>query len=954
MRLGTLSVSAFRSIASEVKINFTSPLTLVFAANGTGKTTLCDAVEWLLTGEIVRLGASRDADFAALRCKFAVPTDAMHVTGSLVTPSGKSLLTRTEKEWLIADEGAEKKRATANQVLRLLSPSSLVTSDAHHTQETKIRRDWIRGLRLFTEHTRSMLVDADEVNIQARERMLSDLLGVGELTARAEKLSKFADHLNSGAQTEKGLAALKKELATRERLWEQLIVELEDKTPDIVAPPHVWAKQELVAAARLCSEELEGAELADLFSETKALIENKRYNLSERRSCLDRLQHYWSEIPALKDSIGKAQVMQAVCADDLDAINDEILEIGQTNLRTLSQISHNKSRVQAFIREQTALFAVAKEVESRLHQAHPEPTLLSLDDLFETVEGWTEERIAQSSIGIVQLKEGLSVARDHLRALAMLKKTLKESEVALPSKAEVERLEWSVLVAHKDLSAKKGQHESVSGPLEALRLATRVFVESVDAGEECPICGHIWKSKEKLRAAISESLEKSPESLLALEQEIVYLEKQAKVAEADLESAKNCRARHTEQNEKLSQIRERLHLQYSLNRRYINELRTMPGFLSLLSRARAGTADVPFPQRIEQEAALMVGICKLRSILHNDAFRLDASKFRDLHLLQIGDALDAEKKVLEAAVWHDQQLLEQNRLWLIKLEAKRTETVAALDAHRATLQQKQPLWLELKESWHKIAGDSDPSDEGLDEVVFAIRTEEEQLSEAEGHLNTAQLVLDADTQRREAENLAKEIKELKEQTDRIGRLRESALKAACLLESKAKSYCYDQTTELFDVAYPMFSRVHSNEMFEAIHPGSQEDPFNWIADSLGHTFSPSTDFSMGQRQDLALSIFLSRARSLGGTFLLDEPVIHLDDLNRIALLDMFRVLVTESGSRCNFVVTTANRSLVRHLEEKFASVSPVNGAAPLSIYELDGSPKFGVKVKSSHAVGLGF
>ena len=49
-----MRVEAFRGIAEAAEFNFTSPLTLVFAANGTGKTTMCEAAEWLLTGQVER------------------------------------------------------------------------------------------------------------------------------------------------------------------------------------------------------------------------------------------------------------------------------------------------------------------------------------------------------------------------------------------------------------------------------------------------------------------------------------------------------------------------------------------------------------------------------------------------------------------------------------------------------------------------------------------------------------------------------------------------------------------------------------------------------------------------------------------------------------------------------------------------------------------------------------
>jgi energy-coupling factor transporter ATP-binding protein EcfA2 len=109
---------------------------------------------------------------------------------------------------------------------------------------------------------------------------------------------------------------------------------------------------------------------------------------------------------------------------------------------------------------------------------------------------------------------------------------------------------------------------------------------------------------------------------------------------------------------------------------------------------------------------------------------------------------------------------------------------------------------------------------------------------------------------------------------------------------------------------------------------------------------------MGQRQDLALAIFLARARGVNGTFFLDEPVLHLDDLNRVALMDTFRMLVLESEPLCNFVMTTARRDFVRHMAEKFANVPPVHGMPPLRIYELDGSPRVGVRVAKEWCAGV--
>jgi ABC-type transport system involved in cytochrome bd biosynthesis fused ATPase/permease subunit len=89
--------------------------------------------------------------------------------------------------------------------------------------------------------------------------------------------------------------------------------------------------------------------------------------------------------------------------------------------------------------------------------------------------------------------------------------------------------------------------------------------------------------------------------------------------------------------------------------------------------------------------------------------------------------------------------------------------------------------------------------------------------------------------------------------------------------------------------------------------GSREF-LHWAANAGSATLDPGKDFSQGQLQDLALALFLARARGLGGTFFLDEPVAHLDDMNRVGLLDVLRAV---ASTRLNLVITTASRSLAR-------------------------------------------
>lgn len=235
-------------------------------------------------------------------------------------------------------------------------------------------------------------------------------------------------------------------------------------------------------------------------------------------------------------------------------------------------------------------------------------------------------------------------------------------------------------------------------------------------------------------------------------------------------------------------------------------------------------------------------------------------------------------------------------------------------------------------------------------ALFSILDEKERTPSRESRFRSA---LERLFRNRELHALEERVATIEEKAAKIAWKREQALDGARLFREKANGYCAEQLDLLFDVAFPMFFRAQANEVFDSLQRGPLKNPFDWVARSSSHAFTPSPHFSMGQRQDLALALFLARARGVKGTFFLDEPVIHLDDLNRVALMDTFRMLVLESGPLSNFIMTTARRDFVRHMAEKFANVPPVHGMPPLRIYELDGTPRDGVRAAKEWCAGVG-
>ncbi|MEI8640956.1 ATP-binding protein [Pseudoalteromonas sp. Hal099] len=71
----SVTIRNFRGIPRELTIPLDAPLTVIHAANGTGKSTVCYALEWLLTGKVedlanirfrLPMGAGRNLSFSNL------------------------------------------------------------------------------------------------------------------------------------------------------------------------------------------------------------------------------------------------------------------------------------------------------------------------------------------------------------------------------------------------------------------------------------------------------------------------------------------------------------------------------------------------------------------------------------------------------------------------------------------------------------------------------------------------------------------------------------------------------------------------------------------------------------------------------------------------------------------------------------------------------------------------
>lgn len=211
MRLDFIEVSGFRGFRDLVRINLGRGFTVITGRNGVGKSTLCDAVEFAITGSIDKYAVEKAAkeslsDYLWWRGE-GVP-NAHYVTASFVDDSGNPFtITRTRERG--SDRSPEEIHAALcrgpapDDALRQLTRTSI------------IRDEWIAALSLdLTETERFDLVrsalgalEGSETGSRAKEVVTAaEAAHTRDEAAYEAARSRLADRLTQQSETQAALS----------------------------------------------------------------------------------------------------------------------------------------------------------------------------------------------------------------------------------------------------------------------------------------------------------------------------------------------------------------------------------------------------------------------------------------------------------------------------------------------------------------------------------------------------------------------------------------------------------------------------------------------------------------------------------------------------------------------------------------------------------------------------
>jgi DNA repair exonuclease SbcCD ATPase subunit len=940
-----MRIDAFRGLRDPITFDLSSPITLIYAPNGAGKTTLCEAAEWLLTGRVERLRDGKDFDQTVLKSKF-IDDDRNPMVDARIIVAGKtSQLVRSavgsNQETKITELGGVGHTIRPHDLLSILAPAA-AAQEAHHLTAIKLRQQWLHGTRFLSAEALAALVDSDDETIERRTQIFADLLGIRHLLDAEKLCERFINDLGG---RERSLAReVEGQAAKIASLTAMLSEQTHHGSPTTSAAAEVETA-ETKLRFKLDERDEEPSALANRIEAVNVAHARRQHVLSARISAIEAVAAEWNTREDIERDLTELTAREAQLALHLAEIEND----GRVAARAVTEATNRQERDS----EHARVLTTTKETIDRLivtltgalaclpnDAAPPQGVRFGELSRFFPEAGWTaealEQRQADLHAALESQRDGAAEARrlDLLKAeLEPLARQLLSEDAFAELRAEAARLGAAAVAARQFL-------EATSDPIARLQAAARDLLEHshVTGTDQCPLCSHRWGSHEQLHQAIAATLGAVPELTQLAHAAATSAGEAALLAKVRLDEA-------TQRSADVARLRRDVqNLESTITSRR-NELDRLggsaadpPGSLAMVhKRLATATALSMLLRERERVAHLLSGAS---APILSDETPVEAM------LDQFGGAIAAREQVVQFQLATTAKELEARVAVRDQLRSEHAVTQQGLHDCRQDLTRLRPELARLQALWERAAPGLPWSNDALVETRRETSTEMRLLAEVAAHAAAAQAAWSVELRRVRLEELNEAIRP---QQSRLQHLRDrvdAARRAKATFHDTYNKVSRQQIEDMSRVVNPLFARMHANRVFDKIRLGQVSDPLRWLADAGTQELDPGKDFSQGQRQDLALALFLARARSLGGTFFLDEPVTHLDDLNRVGLLDIFRATVMQSSSVVNLVITTASKAFARHMIEKFSRVdeveTPEGKTSPLRVIELDGNGRTGV------------
>lgn len=937
-KINTLTVEAFRSIGKSLTFDLQSPLTLIYAPNGTGKTTVCEAAEWMLTGQIERLSSPTGFDLSILTSKFLSPNQPPEVKASFSLSGGVGYLSRKAtglQETLKVGKSSSSSTEMAHKDwLGLLSSGFEADFSGVSASEQTIRR-WVRGSRFLTVDDLASIMDADESNSEKRVQVLSDLLGVRHLFDAGKTFDVYLGHLNEE------LIRLHAELKTLKAERNSL----KDLEKNLVENPVIyWAgfdRQIGVIEEKIYGRITQSTNSSSRIEELGSTISGQDQENSNKLAIAKKIDRYLigrtSEFHAAQD----LRIKQDRLSTKINDSHAYIAKREDHMAGLLSEITFCDERLKLFPGMRSVAESTIKDFAAAFEK-HSEPLKLSKSFGLKKLRNLLSKKSISADVDndSSHLKILNIVSREIPGIKEEIKKLNSERKkiIAKLSDTEEESYKSNLKACEAVLHIQTIELKAIEQPLLTLQSNVRDFLSTQHHhhASDCPVCGHEHGSPDKLLSAMDSVMATLPALIESKRESCQRISAERDYWKGKLELLDNLR----------------LKLQ-ALDLDLVKANNHEKSLISALSLYGISSRDPRIS--MDREIAREVLATKFFE-LHSSITALEQAfpdlwKISSLSVEELSTTTklsDYQRKQEELAKSLRNAVVQEKH----HVNSLRSQIeVDSFNLHELKIKLARATrnLNDIDELWKSLAGEVAWSHDNFKETHTRLLSKERELALLRRSLDQLGRQFSSSEALHRRDGIDEKIFEL---TQKL-----SATESRYKLTSHAKNdfkleynrITKDRLENLASNVTPLFMRMHSNRVYDSIDFKDRDHGGLLKVTSAGDVFSTYTDFSQGQRQDLALAIFLARARAVGGTFFLDEPVMHLDDLNRVALLDILRAFALENGKTINLVVTTSSKALARHMIQKFSSVGefelPDGMVSPLTVYALEGNALTGVVSK---------
>jgi DNA repair exonuclease SbcCD ATPase subunit len=512
MLLDQLRSRAIRGIGPELQLNLSARVTLIHAPNGTAKTSLCDAVEWLFTGEIARLHDALSKSegkgvpnvcwpklvpFA--ECELRIGSEHLRARREGVAEPNRVQLTK----------GTNWQETSLDELLSRLTPGALPAS-ANVLQRLKSRRSWFRAVRFLEAHALDLLLDSSVEGNEVRDLVFCDLFGIGELERAKRDLGKIVKELQSKTALTRDIRAAKAEIKRME-------AEIQAATVRASTPIIESFRTQLAMAAQHFGLSVEPAPAS---RHTQLATVQNAYALAVERLASQHVAFAAVDASANRyTALGAELAVLAKRQQDITAERAQAQRTLEPLVVAQQRADSDAAKAESLVQSLAAfpLDSVEAKLQRALHQWRSSggdaDVPMDLNAAESTLAARREDR-SRSQVqlaALAQCETALPLWREaRVREEAAAHKIANLPLPTAQERANAERTLGEARAAHAQVET---SYARLAGPIEQLRAAGRGFLADAPAEHRCPLCAHDHGSAEALKEAIAAGVAALPEAV---------------------------------------------------------------------------------------------------------------------------------------------------------------------------------------------------------------------------------------------------------------------------------------------------------------------------------------------------------------------------------------------------------------------------------------------------------